>query len=1350
MLDNEPPSKKRKLNAPAADRKSTSDLNDGLTWTILQAACRCVDLVGDSEQTEKTQQHNLTLAWNSNWDERASLFGALLETSASLIDPSSSPDKLNVLSSIITTVTNFWTTESGISRSHPDGASRAFSSHCLASALSLLEILRSHEMHIDIFRPVIRVLERLIAVHVVLPARSIFFERFARKWKAVNDVLFYDNLKNFLNDFQKTVIYWTSTKTQFQESRTAINQMSSFRTIFDIAARAIPSSDFSRRQAEQPWLNALFISLACTVWEDMPRISPSGVENIAALSLPDSSSHQASISALESLVDSVSARGVRVSLPVVGYTITALLVIDDQPTAWTLLSKLVQLDPNILISSSGLAVSAAIFSRICGKIEDSTVPDDVYQRILNDIIIPVIQGFARSRNIDGFIQIWQEGLQNAIRLRYSLQTEQGSIPAVLVWDNDDVFEEFKSLIGIYAPKSLGKKLVEQTLPSLGALSSKIGSTAADFSNLAIFTAFLNASNTETDMVPVLQDHLAPLLQFTLAGLQRKSDYQAQRWRLWSFLRILLQRAPNGEKFDTLHQFLHHDGGLVSLQAASLSKDDTQSYQRVTKHLEILECFSVVIEAAYTSKEFHTLLHEESKCLAKLVVRCSEYGDSPEEWDGRSYSCDNPSKLATACIGRLLGRPGIFSLDANIFSELLSEALAFLMRSWSAQDDSLLSLQTVLQAMLRLDEISNNRDVRDLISNYLIENHSVLINENANDHFLLRSFPVETFRKSHIKRFAATILQTLSSGKNMAESDSVNDRLATILHLDTHSPGSAIAAQDWRLWVQASEQLPTVSQAKSSSQIVTTNTFLKILRTLWGRAFAPQQSALLSEIFSWVADSIKSCKRLGFLETPHLALRAFFAQSAKSQDLLETSKKKVQKLRAKFLDTLKRGLEGAVHARQGGSLLEVRLVMHALLDICDAPMAQDFLHDAPDLEQVTKNGEGGFVSTGADLLDSQLQLSIRRAYQQISLPPMAELQVAEINLAFETLAARSPATNSWSTRDIGVLTTQLDLIIRTFGPMTKRLALECLRGQKIPMSSPIVAPIAMAVLVSQIDSVEMIQHHPLANEVAAIACTFPDYVHFSKAGILLALDNCRVILEVHPSVVNQSTLDRLLASVCRLTSSANKSMDELSGNFAPSAADIFTRIYEVLGVVLGRHRRRISDRYHLLVPAISGLLRCLFWPGTKTMQSLSGREAAQALTTFGKALPSWLTSSEEALPPTSADQLARLLSSVCNPSVSAARTSRKRKHNELNDETKRARQLAGQHMLYLVAEYARCSLDGQIHPLVKEHLMPGLYSIMDAIDRDLMKALNSGLDPSSRAIFKVLYDSWVAHGKWDKS
>lgn len=1324
-----------------------------MRWVILQATCRCLDLLVSSEQSEQTRSNYSTSAWNSSWDERASLFGALFDFSASVIDTTLAPGNINVLSSAINTVIAFWTTGSANSRTLPDDPRRAFSSQCLVPTLGLLETLHGLELEMNMLRPVIRDLERLIAVHVVLPGRTIFLERYAKKWTAINDVLFFDNLKNFLNDFHLAIIYWASTKTQMQKITGAVNKTSSLRLIFDIAARAIPSSDLQKRQSEQPWLDALFITLAHTIWEDMPQISPSGVENTTASSLLDPSSHQAAVTTLEGLVDVALTRKVRLSLPVLGYTITSLLVNDDQPPAWVLLSKLVQLDVNILVSNAGLSVSGDILSRVCVKIEATTVPDDVYQKILKDIIIPVMQGFARSRNIDGFIRIWQQGLENAIRQRYSVQAEPGSIPAVLVWDHDDVFDEFKTLIEVYAPLSLAKKLLEQTLQSVKELSTKTGSTALEFSNLAIFTAFLNAPETRTDTLTVLENHLPELVQSTMAGLQRKSDFQAQRWRLWSFLRTLLRRTPGDDAFENLDQLHRHEGGYVSLQAVSLIKEDDRRHVRATRYLEALECFSVVIEAASAAPKFHSLLHGELQYLANLLENYSKDGDSPEvQWDGRCYNCDNISNLVAACIGRLLEKPEVFSSDAKIFSELISEALAFLKRSSPVQVESTRSLGGLLHALLGMDEVWNNPGLRDVISTHLIGSHTSPSNVISTNLFLLRSFPVQALKRSYIKRFAASILRTLSDRDIAEESDHINDRLATILHLDTHSPGSAIDAQDWQLWVQASQNIPDPSKVMSSSHIVTTNTFLKILRRLWARALASQKSPILSEIASWVTVSIKSSKRLGFLGSPHLSLRAFFAHVATTQDLVEghLSKKKVQKLRAEFMQILKGGLAAALHDRQGGSLLEVRLILYTLLDICDPSVAHELLREIPDFEEMIHQRQGGVAATEADPLDSRLQLSIQRAYHQIASPPISELDHAEMKVAFETLASRLRTTEVCSTEDMGTITTQLDLVIRTLGPSTKALTVEYFRTENSLNFSPILAPVATAIVASQVDSLEMQQHHPLANELAAIACSFPDHARVSMASMLLALDNCKFILEFHPSVVNQSTLDQLLAAICTLTTSTTKSVDESNKASSPAAADMYARICEVLGVVLGRHRRRISDRYHLLVPVMSCLLRCLFWPGTNMIQRSSARDVAHTINMFGQALPGWLTSSEEALPSTSADQLARLLSSVCNPTVSAARTSRKRGHNELNDETKRARQLAGQHMLYLITEYARCSLDGQIDPLVKEHLMPGLYSVMDAIDKELMRALNSGMDPSSRAIFKVLYDSWTAHGKWDKS
>lgn len=87
---------------------------------------------------------------------------------------------------------------------------------------------------------------------------------------------------------------------------------------------------------------------------------------------------------------------------------------------------------------------------------------------------------------------------------------------------------------------------------------------------------------------------------------------------------------------------------------------------------------------------------------------------------------------------------------------------------------------------------------------------------------------------------------------------------------------------------------------------------------------------------------------------------------------------------------------------------------------------------------------------------------------------------------------------------------------------------------------------------------------------------------------------------------------------------------------------------------------------------------------------------------------------------------------------------------MNDETKKVKALAGEHMQHLIMEYSGCSLDGEISSAVKERLMPGIYTVMDAMSRDVMRGMNAAMDPSSRAIFKTLYDDWTRYGKWDRS
>ncbi|KAF7505341.1 hypothetical protein GJ744_001044 [Endocarpon pusillum] len=234
---------------------------------------------------------------------------------------------------------------------------------------------------------------------------------------------------------------------------------------------------------------------------------------------------------------------------------------------------------------------------------------------------------------------------------------------------------------------------------------------------------------------------------------------------------------------------------------------------------------------------------------------------------------------------------------------------------------------------------------------------------------------------------------------------------------------------------------------------------------------------------------------------------------------------------------------------------------------------------------------------------------------------------------------------------------------------------------------------------------------------------------------LTSDCLKLILDKHHPAVNQWTIDTLLAQIAIITSS--------QGPILPHTAApiIFERLCRLLGVILGRYRIRLGGRYHLLLPALYGLLRCLFAADPTSLTTPS------QLSFYSK-LPSWIRSSNPTtatkLTRSSSTHLTRLLTTLSDPTPSSVKH---KAHNSLTDETQKARRIAGEYMQYFVAEYAHCQLNGRIDVETKEGLMPGLYAVLDVMGREVMQGMNSRMGASEKAIWRGLYGDW-RRGRWD--
>ena len=167
---------------------------------------------------------------------------------------------------------------------------------------------------------------------------------------------------------------------------------------------------------------------------------------------------------------------------------------------------------------------------------------------------------------------------------------------------------------------------------------------------------------------------------------------------------------------------------------------------------------------------------------------------------------------------------------------------------------------------------------------------------------------------------------------------------------------------------------------------------------------------------------------------------------------------------------------------------------------------------------------------------------------------------------------------------------------------------------------------------------------------------------------------------------------------------------------------YLALCRVFSTTLAFHRTRLGGRYHLILLVLQALLRPLFIP-----------------------YKSDLTPSAEIYSAVHASAYSRLLLQLADPPLSSvSNRPHKRKHGEhhsLNDSTKMAKSIAGQHLHYLIMTYCDCQLKGRLAQQVRDKLRPGIWAALDVIPLDAMRVMNAGMDKAGRAVWKGLHEEW---------
>ena len=280
-------------------------------------------------------------------------------------------------------------------------------------------------------------------------------------------------------------------------------------------------------------------------------------------------------------------------------------------------------------------------------------------------------------------------------------------------------------------------------------------------------------------------------------------------------------------------------------------------------------------------------------------------------------------------------------------------------------------------------------------------------------------------------------------------------------------------------------------------------------------------------------------------------------------------------------------------------------------------------------------------------------------------------------------------------------------------------------------------VLVALKISGMDTRHREQMDPaLKVALSSILCNLKDSLPKSRTSraCILNMHCIDTFLQKKAYAVTQWHIESLLSTLTTMASPAGPNLDGSSGG------NIFISVCRLLGTILTHHRSKLGGRNHLLVPALQSLLQCLFVPYT------TGPKPNDPL----PEIP-WLcveTKSEKThlmLTATHSTTYARLLTLICDPTLSAVTTSKNRNQAQLNDATKKARSIAGQHLPALIQSFCLLQLQGHLPPSVRKELNPGLYAVMDVMTREIMLTMNDAMDTQARSVWKVLYEDWQREG-----
>lgn len=350
--------------------------------------------------------------------------------------------------------------------------------------------------------------------------------------------------------------------------------------LFDVAIRSLqPSPSYRRRPQDNASLQTVFTTLKDAMPPQRAKENRTAIQKM-----------------LQSAIDC----NVTLELPLMR-SVTSEYALTEEMTDWALLSTIIGLDANtFLISNEHKDLLKEVLTRITAAAFEPVWPE-LYDRVVQDVTIPLMKEFAKARDLSTFIRHWHAQLMEFERLRKEDRSHH--LPVFCAWEDSTLQAALSKLL----EPSL---TVQQITQLLDWLSLEI---RASPDAVCVILEAIAGSITREDVTDAIGLRLYHIMFDVKYSTMLDRRY---RWRSWGMLSRMLSWIQADELDGISRLWLEKESPFDTLDAKGGVSEILNIAAEDQVGLETFEIFKFACAAWSNAKD-----GSEMKIFAtKLMLR----------------------------------------------------------------------------------------------------------------------------------------------------------------------------------------------------------------------------------------------------------------------------------------------------------------------------------------------------------------------------------------------------------------------------------------------------------------------------------------------------------------------------------------------------------------------------------------------------------------------------------------------------------------------------------------------------------------------------------------------------------